>query len=63
MSYLKMNNAIKFPTIDREGLSLTDKVGNAIRRMLTPKDGLSWATRKQHNKYFGFRFVSLAMGL
>jgi hypothetical protein len=63
MSYLKMNNAIKFPTIDRTGLSIVDKAANAIRRMFTPNDGLSWVTRKQHSKCFRFRIVSLSMGL
>ena len=63
MSYLKMNNAIKFPTIDRAGLSMLDKARNAMTRFFTPNDGLSWVDRKHHKSLFGFRFVSLAMGL
>jgi len=63
MSYLKMNKAIQFPTIDRAGLSILDKARNTITRLLTPCDGLSWVDRKHHKSLFGFRFVSLAMGL
>lgn len=63
MSYLKMNKAIQFPTIDRSGLSAIDKARNAIVRLFTPNDGLSYLVRRQHKALFGFRFVSLAMGL
>lgn len=63
MSYLMMHKAIQFPTLNRAGLSPLDKARNTMIRLFTPNDGLSWVDRKHHKKLFGFRFVSLAMGL